>query len=205
MNKAMQLKQSITNWRDIAQLQEADTPLVRWSIFAIGLLVLWFWLVEPLQQWQQSLEKQIAQNARQAVRLVSLKEQAEHWVVAEQQAISALEEEMSMLFLQASDTAAQAKMQELLQQTCRARNITIVSQKLHPAEPEPIIGRKLAIAMDLQGELVDMLGLLDDLSNLHRLISIERWMLKHDEKRGAYAQIVIAGFRGVTGDSSDEG
>jgi len=200
----MQLNQFITNWRDMAKLQEADTPLVRWSVFAIGLLVLWFWLVEPLQQWRQSLEKQVSQNARQAVRLVSLKEQAEHWAAAEQQAITALEEEMNTLFLQASDTAAQAKMQELLQKICRTRNVTIVSQKLLPAEPEAIIGRKLAIAMDLRGELADILAILDDLSTARRLVTIERWILKRD-KRGAFAQIVIAGFRGVAGDSSDEG
>jgi len=200
----MPLSQLIANWRDTAKLQEADTPLVRWSVFAIGLLVLWFWLVEPLQQWRLSLEKQISQNARQAVRLVSLKEQAEHWAAAEQQAITALEEEMNSLFLQASDTAAQAKMQELLQKTCRTRNVTIVSQKLLPAEPEAIIGRKLAIAMDLRGELADILAILDDLSTARRLVTIERWILKRD-KRGAFAQIVIAGFRGVAGDSPDEG
>jgi len=201
----MQLKQLMTNWRDITQLQEADSPLVRWSVFAIGLLVLWFWLVEPLQQWRLSLEKQVSQNARQAVRLVSLKEQAVHWAEAEQQAITALEEEMNTLFLQASDTAAQARMQELLQQVCRTRNVTIVSQKLLPAEPEAIIGRKLSIAMDLRGELADVLGVLDDLSNAHHLVTIERWTLKRDRNRGALAQIVIAGFRGVAGGSSDEG
>ncbi len=200
----MDLRLTITNWQNRVSDHSVDAPVVRWGLFAIGLVLTWFFVIEPLQFWRESLDRQVAQNAKKAVRLVALKQQAQNWVEAERIAIATLEREVGAFFLQVSDTAAQAEMQEVLQEMCAARNITIVSQKLLLAEPEPMVGQKLAIAMDLHGDLANQLRLLDDLSRAKQPLLVERWLLKKAEGHTAIAQIVVAGFRGIAGERSDE-
>ncbi len=198
------LRHLLTNWQHLAARPEFDTPLVRWSVVAIVTILVWFSLIEPIQQWRHSLQQQVAQNAKKAVRLVSLKEQAQSWAAAEKLAVTTLEQEFQALFMQSSDTAAQATIQTLLQKQCSEHSVIIESQKLLQAESEEDVGQKLAIAMNLRGDLLDMLRLLDDISNANRLLQVQRWMIRVDQKQKAVAQVVIAGFRGVSKEPADE-
>ncbi len=178
---------------------------MRWSVSAIGFIVIWLWFIEPLQQWNVSLEHRLSQQAKQAVRLVSLKNQSGSWTHSEQISAAALESEIKKaLIIEASDTSAQAELQLLLQKLCSNRDVEISSQRLLPAESEPVIGQKLMVALDLRGELTNILQVLDDISSADYILQIQSWTIKLDRKKLALAQVVIAGYRGVTVRSSDE-
>lgn len=182
---------------------EADTPIVRWSVFTIALISLWLWVIVPLQDWQQSLKEQVEQNAKKAVRLDSLKQQADKWQDAELLALAEMEKQMQALFIESSDTSSQARLQELLSKQCAVRNIAIESLKLVEAEDYPGLGRKLSVAMNLRGELEDVLRFMSDLSHAHHIVQIERWLIRKDRKQTAVAQIAISGFRAVAIETPD--
>jgi hypothetical protein len=175
---------------------EADTPLIRWSILAISLIIAWFVLVEPLQGWRVALGEQLDQNAQQAVRLNSLQQRASSWEEAEVLAVNAFEEEIQSLYLQTSDTAAQAVIQGSLQEQCKVLGITIESQRLIDPEDYPVVGRKLAVALNLRGNLADILELLDIIGRASHVLQVDRWFIRKDQGQEVVAQVVVAGFRG---------
>lgn len=193
------------NWQEISKLTtEADTPLLRWSVLAIVLILVWFMFIAPLQSWQADLGEQIQQNAQQAVRMNSLKNNAESWEQAEDLAVTSFEEAMQTLFLQTSDTAAQAVIQGLLRDQCKALGITIESQRLLEAEDFPGVGRKLSVAMSLRGDLADILTLLDIISGANHILQVDRWFIRKDRDESVVVQIEVAGFRGETVQVADD-
>lgn len=201
----MKIKPYIIHWRNISSLQQANTPLTRWSVSAIGFIAIWLWFIGPLQQWNVSLEHRLSQQSKQAVRLVSLKHQSKSWTNSEQISAAVLESEINKaLIVEASDTSAQAALQLLLQKLCSDSDVEISSQRLLPAEPEPVIGQKLMVALDLRGELTNILQVLDAISNADYILQIQSWTMKLDRKKLALAQVVIAGYRGVTVRPLDE-
>ncbi|MCF7980429.1 MAG: hypothetical protein K9K86_00485 [Pseudomonadales bacterium] len=181
--------------------QDSNTSLVRWCLLITLVLLVWVWVFEPLQNWRGALKSQVSQNAEKAARLLTLKEDAQSWAEAERNAKSALSNSLNQLFIQSSDTAAQAEMQSFLQRISTARKVRVESQKFIPSEKEEV-GSKLAIAMDLRGKLVDVLYLLDDISRAKKLLQIQRWSMRLEKDQTVFLQIVVAGLR-VTGQEAN--
>jgi hypothetical protein len=175
---------------------EMDTPLARWSIAAIAVILVWLWLLDPLLGWRNDLAEQAERNAKKAVRLLALQEQAEAWSQAEQDTVAALQQQLAMLFLQPTDTAAQAVLQQLLSGRIEARGLTIESQKLIEPEDMPGIGRKLGVAVNLRGSLANILQLLDDISKARHVLEIDNWMMRRDRNGSIGVQITVYGYRG---------
>jgi len=74
-----QLKSGLSNY---VSSEATEGPLVRWSIAGIVLLLVWVWLVEPLQLWRNALDERVERDARKAVRLQSLQTQADAWMLS---------------------------------------------------------------------------------------------------------------------------
>lgn len=195
-------KNTLNNAQDLLQNRDSDTPLVRWSIFAIALISIWFWLVQPLQNWNKSLTEQIEQNAQKSVRLVALQEYSEQWAAAEKLAVKTFEQELSAYFIGTSDTAVQADILALIKQQSLKRELTVESQKLLPAEIEVGIGIKLPIAMNIRGELANVLTLLDDLSQASHIVQIDRWVIRKERNNKFILQVSLAGYRTSTDSSA---
>jgi len=174
---------------------ETDSPLVRWSILVILLILFWVWLIEPLQKWRSELDEKAARDAEVAVRLAALQESAAEWTDAYREAEAALEAAMPLYFLEQSDTAAQAVMQQLLSNQARLRGVQVESSKLIEAEIVPKLGSRLGIAMNLRGELVAVLQLLDDISRANHVVVIDRWQMRRERNNVISAQITVSGFR----------
>jgi hypothetical protein len=175
---------------------EMDSPLVRWSIAGIAVILLWVGLLDPLLGWRDGLAEQAQRNAKKTVRLLALQEQAEEWSQAEQGAVAALQQRLELLFVQPTDTAAQAVLQQLLSGQIEVRGLRIESQKLIEPEDMPGIGRKLGVAINLRGSLINVLQLLDDISKARHVLEIENWVMRRDRNGSIGVQLTVNGYRG---------
>jgi hypothetical protein len=175
---------------------EMDSPLVRWSIAGIAVILLWVGLLDPLLGWRDGLAEQVQRNAKKTVRLLALQEQAEEWSQAEQGAVAALQQRLELLFMQPTDTAAQAVLQQLLSGQIEVRGLRIESQKLIEPEDMPGIGRKLGVAINLRGSLINVLQLLDDISKARHVLEIENWVMRRDRNGSIGVQLTVNGYRG---------
>lgn len=189
------INQTIADWLGQMKKSETDTPLMRWCILAIATISLWFWVVEPLQTWNQDLSEQLGRNSDKASRLVALEQNKDAWIEAEIQAQAVMADVEHSLYVSPSNTVAQANIQNVIQQFATSRNLNIESQKLISAEVFEPIGYRLAIEVGLRGELADVLQYLDDVSSANKLFMIDRWIVQMDRNKKAYARFVVAGLR----------
>lgn len=192
------LNAKVSGWFEEIKKSDSDTPLIRWCVIAIATIAVWFWVVEPLQNWTQELRGQIERNSAKASRLVALEKNADTWIDAEKKALEMMADNESGLFAFNSDTLAHANIQSVLQQFAFARNLDVESQKLMSPEPLDPVGYKLAIEIGLRGELIDVLLYLDDVSRSNKLFVIDRWIIQMDRNNKTYARFVVAGVRPAT-------
>lgn len=174
---------------------QSDSPLVRWSVLAIAVIVIWVWVVEPLQIWTTDLQAQVERNADKAVRVLALEKNVDHWLTAQQEARLTLAEAEQAMFVSSSNTQSQASIQSLLLTLAESRNLTLESRKLIEAEVMPPIGTRLGIEVGLRGELVDLLHFMDDVSRNEKLFVIDRWLIQMERNKKAYARFTLAGLR----------
>ena len=180
-------------WTEIKS--QSDSPVVRWSVLAIAVIVIWVWVVEPLQIWTTDLQAQVARNADKATRLLALEKNVDHWLTAQQEARLALADAKQAMFVSSSNTQSQASIQSLLLALAESRNLNLESRKLIEAEVLPPIGTRLGIEVGLRGELVDLLHFMDDVSRNEKLFVIDRWLIQMDRNKKAYARFTLAGLR----------
>ena len=119
-------------WTEIKS--QSDSPVVRWSVLAIAVIVIWVWVVEPLQIWTTDLQAQVARNADKATRLLALEKNVDHWLTAQQEARLALADAKQAMFVSSSNTQSQASIQSLLLALAESRNLNLESRKLIEAE-----------------------------------------------------------------------
>ncbi len=180
-------------WAEIKS--QSDSPLVRWSVLAIAVIVIWVWVVEPLQTWTTDLQAQVARNADKAARLLALEKNVDRWLTAQQEARLALADAEQAMFVSSSNTQSQASIQSLLLALAESRNLNLESRKLIEAEVMPPIGTRLGIEVGLRGELVDLLHFMDDVSRNEKLFVIDRWLIQMERNKKAYARFTLAGLR----------
>ncbi|MEZ7972557.1 MAG: hypothetical protein QMC00_04320 [Pseudomonadales bacterium] len=180
-------------WTEIKS--QSDSPVVRWSVLAIAVIVIWVWVVEPLQIWTTDLQAQVARNADKATRLLALEKNVDHWLTAQQEARLALADAKQAMFVSSSNTQSQASIQSLLLALAESRNLNLESRKLIEAEVLPPIGTRLGIEVGLRGELVDLLHFMDDVSRNEKLFVIDRWLIQMERNKKAYARFTLAGLR----------
>ena len=180
-------------WTEIKS--QSDSPVVRWSVLAIAVIVIWVWVVEPLQIWTTDLQAQVTRNADKATRLLALEKNVDHWLTAQQEARLALADAKQAMFVSSSNTQSQASIQSLLLALAESRNLNLESRKLIEAEVLPPIGTRLGIEVGLRGELVDLLHFMDDVSRNEKLFVIDRWLIQMERNKKAYARFTLAGLR----------
>ena len=173
----------------------AEGPVVRWSIAGILLMLIWVWLIEPLQVWRNTLDERVARDARKAVRLQGLQAQADAWTLSLTDSEQLLENGFELLFMQDSDTAAQVQLQQWLVRQIEARNLTMGNQRVLEPEPTPGVGSKLRVFVDFQGELISVLKFLDDVSRAGYLLETERWLMRRGRNGEIQVQATLAGYR----------
>ena len=187
-----QLKSGLSNY---VSSEATEGPVVRWSIAGIVLLLVWVWLVEPLQLWRNALDERVARDARKAVRLQSLQTQADAWMLSLSESEQLLGKSFELLFTRESDTAAQGQLQQWLVRQIEARNLKVGNQRLLEPEPAPGLGSKLRVFVDFQGDLMNVLKFLDDLSRASYLLETERWLMRRNRNGEIQVQATLAGYR----------
>lgn len=180
-------------WQEVKS--QSDSPLIRWSVLAIAVIVIWVWVVEPLQIWTKDLQDQVERNADKAARLLALEKNADQWLTAQQEARLALAEAEQVMFVSLSNTQSQASIQSSLLELAESRNLNLESRKLIEAETMQPIGTRLGIEVGLRGELVDLLYFMDDVSHSEKLFVIDRWIIQIERNKKAYARFTLAGLR----------
>ena len=180
-------------WTEIKS--QSDSPLVRWSVLAIAVIVIWVWVLEPLQTWTTDLQAQVQRNADKATRLLALEKNIDHWLTAQQEARLALADAEKAMFVSSSNTQSQASIQSLLLALAESRGLNLESRKLIEAEVMPPIGTRLGIEVGLRGDLVDLLHFVDDVSRNEKLFVIDRWLIQMERNKKAYARFTLAGLR----------
>ena len=180
-------------WQEVKS--QSDSPLIRWSVLGIAVIVIWVWVVEPLQIWTKDLQDQVERNADKAARLLALEKNAGHWLTAQQEARLALAEAEQDMFVSSSNTQSQASIQSSLLELAESRNLNLESRKLIEAETMQPIGTRLGIEVGLRGELVDLLYFMDDVSHSEKLFVIDRWIIQIERNKKAYARFTLSGLR----------
>ena len=180
-------------WQEVKS--QSDSPLIRWSVLAIAVIVIWVWVVEPLQIWTKDLQDQVERNADKAARLLALEKNADQWLTAQQEARLALAEAEQVMFVSLSNTQSQASIQSSLLELAESRNLNLESRKLIEAETIQPIGTRLGIEVGLRGELADLLYFMDDVSHSEKLFVIDRWIIQIERNKKAYARFTLSGLR----------
>lgn len=187
-----QVRSSIATF---ASSDAAEGPVLRWSVAGIVLLLVWVWLVEPVQIWRNTLEERVARDARKAVRLQSLQAHADDWKTSLDESEQLLEKSFGSLFTQDSDTAAQAQLQQWLVRQLNARDLKVGNQRLIEPEKAPGVGTRVSVFLDFRGELLDVLKFLDDVSRATYLIEIEQWLMRQGRYGEIQVQATLAAYR----------
>lgn len=191
---------------DLDSLRSADSPLLRWSLAAILLILAWIWLVEPLQEWRDSLSGAVERDARQAVRMRNLEVHAEDWSASRQESEQLLSNATEMLFTQSSDTAAQAALQQWVAGQLRNRELSVTAQRYLESEVLPGVGVRVRLFVDFSGDVDSVLQFLDDLSRAQYLVDVEQWLMRRNRRGNIQVQATLAGYRAdFTGSVNNDG
>ena len=174
---------------------QSDSPVVKWSVLAMAVIVVWIWVIEPVQVWQSELLSQLDVSERKASRMLALEENADQWLNAEAEAATVYVDLEDLLFDARSDTQAQADIQNLLSGLANERGVSVVSQKAIPGERLGAVGVRLAVELGLRGELPALLGFIEDISRSEKLFVIDHLILQVDRRRQASARFTVAGIR----------
>lgn len=189
----LSIKQYIAHIRDI---QGMDSPIVRWGSLLTILIILWSGVISPYMQWHHQQHQQMTQKIRKVSRLQALQAAEQNWQKAEQEYLQAEEIMMKSLFQQPSYVTAQTALLELLRKIIKSHQLTLASQHLEESEQEPVIGQRIGITLQLQGELINILRFIHDVSVAKQLLNIEKiTMGKSTKKESLTVTLKINGFR----------
>lgn len=174
---------------------QSDTPLVRWGIVVVGLILCWSLLVAPYLDWRQQRAELIRAHAQQAVKLRLLLASAPQWRQANQRAQQRLQQWLPRLFRNSSEAAAQADLVRLMLKTARKYHITLQSQRLLEPEQQGALRRIMAF-MIFHGKRSDVLAFLDAAARLPQLVVLDRVDINRHAATGDTAiRCRVSGFR----------
>ena len=174
---------------------QADSPIIRWSVLAMGMIAVWVWCIEPLQIWKDDLHEQVARSAERTARLIAIEDNADRWIEARVEAGQALSAAGHQLLAGTTDTQSQAFLQTTLQQIAEGSGLMVEAQKLLSPEPIEGVGMQLAVELSVRGALVDLLYFLGDVSRSEKLLVIDYWTMQMQKDGTVFARTTITGFR----------
>lgn len=179
----------------IQNLQDIDSPIVRWGSLLTVFIILWTVLFAPYLQWRGEQHQQLKQKIRKVSRLQALQAAEKKWQKAEQQYQQAETDMLDSLFQQSSYVTAQTELLNLLRQAIKKYNLTLQSQHLEESEQEPNIGQRISITLKLTGELISILRFTDNLSHHAKLLTIEKFYINKGTQQKLAVTLKVNGFR----------
>jgi len=152
---------------------DSTSPLVRWGVLLIALIILWFGVVEPFLAWRSERFDALSNRIGKVERMVAMQQGAEVWIRAEQDYTEAMKA-VGPLFIEGDSYAiAQSKFMALVRQQAGSFEMVVKSQHLRDSEPVPGLGEAVGVDLHLQGRLSDALALVDALVRAPRLLTID--------------------------------
>jgi len=170
----------------------------------IGLVLIWLLMVAPLLNWKSSLSAGTERSYKQLVRLSSLRQNADLWSAAQAQATDAVKQQKQVFFTGSSDSSVQIKVQARLRQYCVTHEVAVESQKFLPVRLVQGLGHEFSVAMTINGDVLPVLRVLDDISRSPKLLIVKRWVTNVERNGKMRAQLVVAGYRAANVGANDE-
>jgi type II secretory pathway component PulM len=188
-----------TEW---SNRQNFDSPIVIWGgLLSLG-IILWALIIMPYLQWRDQQYQQFDQKIKKVSRLQALQEAADEWQQAQQQFQTAEEQMVASLFQQTSYVTAQTELLNILRKEIKNNSLKIESQRLQESETEKNIGQRISITLRLQGELINVLQLIHNLSQHSKLLNIEKLYINKSRQNKMAVSLQVSGFR-LTADNTE--
>jgi len=160
----------------LAQLSvqsDSASPLVRWGILVIVLIILWFAMVEPFLIWRGERMDALNRRIDKVERMVAMQQGADTWISAEQDYSKAMKA-VGPLFIEGDSYAiVQGKFMALVRKQAGLHKLVVKSQHLRDRVVVPHLGEAVGIDLHLQGHLTDALAFIDALIRTPRLLTID--------------------------------
>jgi len=147
-----------------------DTPLVRWGMLLIVVIVLWAMVIAPFMAWRDEQADYLETRIARVERLLAMQQATDVWLKAQQQYAEAVKASAPAFIAGDSFAVAQSNMLTLLRQAVQQYHLTVESQ--HLAEPRLVdgLGQEIGIDLRLHGRLADVLAFMDALARHVRLL-----------------------------------
>jgi len=181
---------------------DAVSPVVRWGVLLIALIILWFAMVEPFLVWRSERFDALSNRISKVERMVAMQQVAETWINAEQDFGEAIKA-VGPLFIDGDSYAvAQSKLTALVRKQAASFHMTVKSQHLRDSEPVAGLGEAIGVDLNMQGKLADALALVDVLVRFPRLLTIDSLYIAPApgtgtvSSRGETTVLLMLGIRG---------
>ena len=160
----------------LAQLSvqsDSASPLVRWGILVIVLIILWFAMVEPFLIWRGERMDALSSRIDKVERMVAMQQGADTWIGAKQDYAEAMKDAGSLFIEGDSYAIVQGKFMALVRKQAGIYKMVVKSQHLRDSVVVPGLGEAVGVDLHLQGHLSDALAFVDALARSPRLLTID--------------------------------
>lgn len=189
------MKALLQQWSHLQSASAIDTPLVRWGVLAILLIMFWTLLLTPYLDWRDQQQSLIAAHAAKAARILSLQASAAQWRTAKQAHDKATVAMVNLLFPGSSYAASQATLLQIIYGYIKQFHLAVDSQRMIDAEPIQGVGQQVAIYFRVRGTMANTLGLIDAIAHHPKLLLLDHLYIGKERSGKTLLQFQANGFR----------
>ncbi len=184
----------MTSYKQILdELRGADTPLVRWGLVAVILILLWAMVYDPFLGWKAAQLEQLSMRSEKQLKLNGLKDSIEQWRVAKD-SYQAEYTGRSRLLFQGGAVVNQGRIQQIVSDLAKKHQLTMINQKSFAPEPESEVGKRLPVSVLLKGNTNDAVRFVSDVSSYHKMLVIDQIRFSRQRKGIMTLTLNLSGF-----------
>ena len=180
-------------WTKLEQLTGAYAHWLRWSIGALVLCLVLIWIVFPYVDWRGLQQQHIQQSIDKVAKLQALQRSIAHWQSA-QAALQKMDTDHQLLFFNAgSYIQAQQDIFNLLNVELRRNRLLLRTHNFEESTEMPF-GEQVALQINVQGELADIIKFINTLSHHPKLFTFQNLQIARNSEF-TVLQLSLAGYR----------
>jgi len=182
-------------WRQLAAMPGSDSPLLRWGLLLVAVIMFWALIFEPYQAWSELCKDVLQSQIHKVETLRGLQLSSTAWAQTKKDYSAAIEVTRPLFFQTASYAMAQSELSSYLITMVVASHLKLDSQRLLDMEPVELMGEQVAVYLRIRGNLADMLEFLDSIAQGKKLVLLDDLYIGVDNYGKATMQFKAFSFR----------
>ena len=190
------MKEQLMNyWRQLAAMPGSDSPLLRWGVLSVAVIMFWGLILEPYQAWSDMRKEMLQSQLHKVERLRGLQHSAKDWSQASQDYSAAIEKTRPVFLQAASYAMAQSELSSYVIAMAGTAHLKLDSQRLLDMELVESMGEQVAVYLRVRGKLADMLAFVDAVAQADKLVLLDDLYIGVDTYGKATMQFKAFSFR----------